>query len=140
MARDALCFPREDRAVPEYGRTNMARLAQAGAHDLRAQPDHGIPELVQGSPKIYRAGVSLAGEAKNLPEGLRFEKFWGGKYSQFVLTGPYSDLPAASGRVFEIVAERKIQMHDDYCIENYVTDPQTTPQDQCITKILIPTI
>jgi hypothetical protein len=41
--------------------------------------------------------------------------------------------------VFEIVAEKKIQMRDDYCIENYVNDPQTTPEDQLVTQILIPT-
>ena len=31
----------------------------------------------------------------------------------------YANLPEASGRVFEIVAEKKIQMRDDYCIEHY---------------------
>jgi hypothetical protein len=44
---------------------------------------------------------------KELPEGVRYEKFKGGKYSKFVLTGPYSQLPAASGRVFELVKQRK---------------------------------
>jgi hypothetical protein len=31
-------------------------------------------------------------------------------------------------------------MRDDYCIENYLTDLRTTPHDQCITEILIPTM
>lgn len=99
----------------------------------------GYMSLYKVGPKVYRAGVSLAAEPKNLPEGLRYEQFPGGKYSRFVLTGPYSDLPAACGRVFQILEEKKIQVRDDYCIENYVSDPRTTPEDQLVTEILIPT-
>ncbi len=95
--------------------------------------------LYRRGPKIYRAGFAIASSPKNLPAGLTYEKFNGGKYSRFVLTGPYTDLPAASGRVFEIVAEQGIAMRDDFCIENYVTDPSTTPADKNVTEILIPT-
>ncbi len=96
--------------------------------------------LYKVEPKIYRAGVSLATAPKNSPESLQFEKFKGGKYSRFVLTGPYSLLPEACGRVFEIVSETKIRLRDDYCIENYVNDPRTTPEQQLVTEILIPTV
>lgn len=96
--------------------------------------------LYKVEPKIYRAGVAVAEQPKNLPEGLRYEKFKGGKYSRFVLTGPYSLLPEASRRVFEIVTEKKIQLRDDYCIENYTNDPRTTPEDQLTTEILVPTV
>jgi effector-binding domain-containing protein len=100
----------------------------------------GYMSLYKVGPKVYRAGVSIAAEPKNLPGNFKHEKFKGGKYSRFVLTGPYANLPQASGRVFEIVAEKKIQMRDDYCIENYANDPRTTPEDQLITQILIPTV
>ena len=96
--------------------------------------------LYKVGPKIYRAGVSVAEEPKNLPENLRYEKFKGGKYSKFVLTGSYANLAEASGRVFEIVAEKKIQMRDDFCLENYTNDPRTTPEEQLVTEILIPTM
>jgi effector-binding domain-containing protein len=56
------------------------------------------------------------------------------------LTGPYSQLPEASGRVFHIVAEKKIPVRDDFCIENYANDPRTTPEPQLMTAILIPTL
>lgn len=95
--------------------------------------------LYQRGPEVYRAGFALAEAPKNLPAGLEYFHFPGGKYSQFVLVGPYSDLPTASGRVFEIVAEKNIPMRDDFCIENYVTDPRTTPEDQTVTHILVPT-
>jgi effector-binding domain-containing protein len=100
----------------------------------------GYTSLYQVASKIYRAGVSLAAPPKQLPEGLEYAQFKGGKYSRFVLTGSYSNLPQASGRVFEIVAEKKIQLRDDYCIENYVNDPRTTPEEKLITEILVPTV
>jgi effector-binding domain-containing protein len=49
-------------------------------------------------------------------------------------------LPEASRRVFEIAAEKKIEMRDDYCIENYINDPRTTPEEELVTEILIPTV
>lgn len=100
----------------------------------------GYMSLYKAEAKIYRAGFALAAEPKNLPAALKYEKFKGGKYSRFTLTGSYVNLPQASGRVFEIVAEKKIQMRDDFCIENYANDPRTTPEDQLITQILIPTV
>jgi DNA gyrase inhibitor GyrI len=96
--------------------------------------------LYKVGPKIYRAGVALAAAPQNLPGGIASEKFKGGKYSRFVLTGPYSSLPEACGRVFQIVSDTKIQLRDDYCIENYVNDPRTTPEEQLVTEILIPTV
>ena len=100
----------------------------------------GFVSLYKVGPKIYRAGVSVADAPRDLPPSVRYEKFKGGKYSKFVYTGPYGNLGEVSGRVFEIVAEKKIQMRDDYCIENYVNDPKTTPEDQLVTEILIPTV
>jgi effector-binding domain-containing protein len=48
-------------------------------------------------------------------------------------------MPEASRRVFQIVSERKIQLRDDFCIENYANDPRVTPEPELITQILIPT-
>lgn len=100
---------------------------------------NGYMSLYKVGPKIYRAGVSVAAAPQQVSENLGYEKFKGGKYMKFVLTGPYSNLPQGSGRVFEIVAERKIEMRDDYCIKNYANDPRTTPEDKLITEILVPT-
>jgi effector-binding domain-containing protein len=94
--------------------------------------------LYKRGPKIYRAGFALAARPENLPEGLLYEKLSGGRYERFTLTGPYTDLPAASGRVFEIMAEKGIEIREDFCIEHYVTDPRVTPEDQTVTEILIP--
>jgi|SRR5947209_4162723 len=100
----------------------------------------GYTSLYKAPQQIYRAGVTTSEPPRNLPEGVRYEKFKGGKYSKFVLTGSYAQLPQASGRVFEIVKQKNMAMRDDYCIENYVNDPRTTPEEQLITEILIPTV
>jgi DNA gyrase inhibitor GyrI len=99
----------------------------------------GYSSLYKVAQQIYRAGVSLAAKPENLPAGVAYENFKGGKYSRFVLTGSYANLPEASRRVYKTVAETKIQTRDDFAIENYKNDPRTTPEDQLITEILVPT-
>lgn len=100
----------------------------------------GYLSLYKMGPKIYRAGVALAGLPAKLPEGVSDMEFNGGKYSRFVLTGPYANLGRATGRVMELITETKLPLRDDYFIENYVNDPRTTPEEQLITQILVPTI
>ena len=99
----------------------------------------GYMSLYKMQPNIYRAGFALAAPPVELPAGLEYEKFSGGRYSRFVLTGPYSLLGQATGRVFEIVSKNGIMMRMDYCIENYVNDPRKTPPEELVTEILIPT-
>lgn len=100
----------------------------------------GYMSLYKRGPQVYRAGLALAAPPRALPDDLRYEVFPGGKYSRFVLTGPFAQLPEASSRVFEIMAEKNLIERDDYCIENYVDDPRVTPEEQLRTEILIPTI
>jgi DNA gyrase inhibitor GyrI len=100
----------------------------------------GYTSLYKMSPNTYRAGVSVAEPPKDLPEGVDYSLFEGGKYSRFVLTGPYSNLQDASRRVFEIVSQTDLPMRPDYCIENYVNDPRKTPEEELVTEILIPTL
>lgn len=99
----------------------------------------GYFSLYKMGPKIYRAGVAVAAPPVDLPEGMEYEKFSGGKYSRFVLIGPYSLLPEASGRAWQLADEKKILLRDGFAIENYVNDPNTTPEEQLITEILFPT-
>ena len=98
----------------------------------------GFTSLYKVGPLVYRAGVSLAAPPVDLPQGLQYEIFKGGKYAKFVLTGTYSNLPKASGRAFQSVNETKIQLRDDFCIENYVNNPATATEDKLITEILFP--
>lgn len=102
-------------------------------------PITGFLSLYNVNEQVYRAGVSVAARPDDLPLGLRYEHFKGGKYSRFVYTGPYTGLPEVSGRVFHIVHDKKIPLRDDFNIENYVNDPKTTPEDQLVTEIMFPT-
>jgi len=95
--------------------------------------------LYKMGPDTYRAGVAVAAPPAELPEGLQYEKFAGGKYSRFVLTGPFSDLPQASGRAWQLAGEKRIPLRDDFAIEYYVKDPRVTPEAELITEILIAT-
>jgi DNA gyrase inhibitor GyrI len=99
----------------------------------------GYMSLYKVKPQVYRAGLALSEPPHQLPQGMEYSYFKGGKYSKFVLTGSYKDLPEACGRVFEIVETDKILTRDDFCLENYITDPGKTPEDENITEILIPT-
>lgn len=99
----------------------------------------GFLSLYKIGPKIYRAGVSVAAPPVKIPEGLQYEKFPGGRYSRFTWTGSYAKLPEVSGRVWQLAAEKQIPQRDDFAIENYANDPKTTPEEQLITEILVPT-
>src|ERR1700738_720352 len=91
--------------------------------------------LYKIGPQIYRAGFGLDGPPVQLPEGFKYELFPAGKYSRFLLTGPYTQLPQASGRVWRLVEETGIKTRDDFAIENYLNDPTSTPEDQLMTEI-----
>lgn len=100
----------------------------------------GAAALYKTEAGIYRAGFLLAAAPADLPEGVQYEKLGSGKYVRLVLTGPYDQLPEATGRAFAIMAEKKVALRDDFNIEHYVTDPRTTPQEQSITEILFPAV
>ncbi len=100
----------------------------------------GFMSLYKIEPQmIYRAGVIVNSRPEHLPADLKYEKFDGGKYSRFVLTGSYSNLPEACGRVFKIVRETSLPVRNAFYIEHYLNDPKVTPEDQLVTEILIPT-
>jgi len=99
----------------------------------------GASALYKCGPDIYRAGYILAQRPASVLDGLSYEEVPGGKYVKFVLHGPYSQLPQATPRAFQIVEEKQIQLRDGFNIENYVTDPRTTPQEDSITEIMFPT-
>ena len=89
---------------------------------------------------IYRAGASLREKPANVPAGLSYQKFEGGKYYRFTLTGSYMQLPEACGLVFKAVKDLGLKVRPAFFIENYVNDPAKTPEAELKTEILIPTV
>lgn len=94
--------------------------------------------LYRIGPQVYRAGFGLSAAPVELPSGLAYDAFEGGKYASFVLTGSYANLPGASRRVWDTVAEKKLAVREGFAIENYLNDPRVTPEDELITHILVP--
>jgi AraC family transcriptional regulator len=101
----------------------------------------GIDKSKQGDEAmIYQAGVCLASKPADLPKGLQYKKIDAGRYAQFLLTGPYSQIWIAFSQIFQALSESKVPLREEYCIENYINDPKTTPEDQLQTQILIPVL
>ena len=87
---------------------------------------------------IYQAGVALASEPRKLPDGFGQRAVKSGNYARFLLTGPYSQIWMAFDRIFESLAEQKVELRPEFCIENYLNDPRVTPEDQLRTELLVP--
>ncbi len=87
---------------------------------------------------IYQAGVALAAESRNLPSGLQHRAIKSGNYARFLLTGSYAQIWPAFDRIFKQLAEARVALRPEFCIENYLNDPRTTPEVQLQTELLIP--
>ncbi|AGH94508.1 GyrI-like domain-containing protein [Pseudobdellovibrio exovorus] len=92
-----------------------------------------------GEPeKVYRAGVEVAAKPKTVPTGMQYERFRGGRYAKFTLTGSYRYLPAASEKAETYLETNKTAIRDSYYIENYISNPKETAEEKLVTEILIP--
>jgi AraC family transcriptional regulator len=87
---------------------------------------------------IYQAGVACRENPGKLPGGLEHRVIRSGRYARFLLTGPYSHIWMAFDRIFKTLAEQKVELRPEFCIENYLNDPRTTPEDQLQTELLVP--
>lgn len=87
---------------------------------------------------IYQAGVALRHPPAAPLKGLQYRKIEAGKYARFLLIGIYSHIWSAFDQVFKTLAEKKIALREEFCMENYLNDPKVTPEDQLQTEILIP--
>jgi AraC family transcriptional regulator len=87
---------------------------------------------------IYQAGVALASEPKKLPPGMQYRAIPSGRYARFVLTGPYAQIWQAFDQVFKTLAEKKVELRPEFCVENYLNDPRETPEEKLLTEILVP--
>lgn len=121
-------------SAPEAWHTAHGLAAELSKHNRIS----GYLSLYKVPRPVYRAGFALEAPPTELPSGLKYELFEGGKYAKFVLTGPYSHLPQASSRVFELIEQQDIPTRDDFYIENYINDPRTTPESELVTEILVP--
>jgi predicted transcriptional regulator YdeE len=131
--------PFQETAAPAWQalRANEAHIAPASQITARLSQYRIEPQKM-----TYRAGVAVSEIPPQLPAGFLATTLGGDseKYIKFILTGPYSLLPAASGRVWDIVREKQFRLRPAFCLEHYADDPQHTPESDLITEILIPVL
>jgi AraC family transcriptional regulator len=96
------------------------------------------PNKAGDDAMTYQAGVAVSEQPSSSLKGLQYRKIEGGKYARFLLIGPYSQIGRAFEQIFKKLAENKVKLREEYCIENYLNDPQVTPEDQLQTELLIP--
>jgi AraC family transcriptional regulator len=87
---------------------------------------------------IYEAGIGVASPPAKPLRGLQYKKIKDGKYARFLLTGPYAQIWIAFNQIFKTLAENKIELRQEFCIENYLNDPKVTSEDQLQTELLVP--
>lgn len=101
----------------------------------------GFMALYKFDPMTYRAGVSLeSAPTKPLPAGFRYEHVPGGKFTSWTLKGSWSQLPQASGAVWDEVKKQNIKTRNDFNVEHYLNSPDDTPEDRLLTEILVATV
>lgn len=89
---------------------------------------------------IYQAGIALAAAPQKLPSKMQYRAVASGKYARFLHIGPYKEIGAVFDHAFKLLAESKTNLRSEFCIENYLNDPQTTPEKELKTEILIPVV
>jgi AraC family transcriptional regulator len=87
---------------------------------------------------IYEAGVGVSSAPEKPLKGLQYKKVKDGKYARFLLTGPYSQIWMAFNQIFKTLAESKLELRQEFCIENYLNDPKATPENELLTELLVP--
>ena len=100
----------------------------------------GYTSLYCMNPSTYRAGVLVEEAPAEVPAGLEYQHFAGGRFLRFVLQGSYAQLPQASGRAWEIAHSGGREVREGFAIENYCNDPRVTPEAELLTEILIPIV
>jgi effector-binding domain-containing protein len=86
----------------------------------------------------YQAAVPIAGEPKVPPQGdIRLGQAPSGKALRFVHRGSYDSMDMTYEAITNHLDERRIEAGDVF-IEEYVTDPRTTPDERLIVTIYVP--
>jgi AraC family transcriptional regulator len=96
------------------------------------------PRKTGDDAMIYQAGVTVSEPPSATLNGLQYKKIDGGKYARFLLIGPYQQIGPAFDQIFKTLADKKVELREEFCIEAYLNDPKVTPEDKLETEILIP--
>lgn len=86
----------------------------------------------------FQAAIPIAEEPKEAPRGdIAIGKSPSGKALKFVHRGSYDSMDATYDAITNFLDERRLEAQDSF-VEEYVTDPVTTPEDKLVINILVP--
>jgi effector-binding domain-containing protein len=87
----------------------------------------------------YRAAVPIAQVPKVAPQGdIAVGDAPSGKMLKFVHRGSYDDMDTTYEAITNYLDEKRLEAKGIF-IEEYMTDPIKTPQDQLVINVLVPT-
>lgn len=87
----------------------------------------------------YQAAVPVAQEPKVAPKGdVAVGDAPSGKMLKFVHRGSYDDMDTTYEAITNYLDEKRLEAKDIF-IEEYMTDPVKTPEDQLVINVLVPT-
>jgi effector-binding domain-containing protein len=86
----------------------------------------------------FQAGIPVAAETKVPPKGdLSLGKSPDGKTLKFVHRGSYDSMDTTYEAITNYLDEKQLEAKDMF-IEEYVTDPLKTPEDQLVVNVYVP--
>ena len=86
----------------------------------------------------FQAAIPLAEEPKNPPRGdIAVGKSPSGRALKFVHRGSYDSMDTTYEAITNHLDEKRLEAKDLF-IEEYATDPVTTPEDQLVITVLVP--
>jgi effector-binding domain-containing protein len=86
----------------------------------------------------FQAAVPLAEEPQNPPRGdIAVGKSPAGRALRFVHRGSYDSMDSTYEAITNHLDEKRLEAKDLF-IEEYATDPVTTPEDQLVITVLVP--
>jgi effector-binding domain-containing protein len=87
----------------------------------------------------YQAAVPVAQAPKVAPQGdIAVGDAPSGKVLKFVHRGSYDDMDTTYEAITNYLDEKRLEAKDIF-IEEYMTDPIKTPEDQLVINVLVPT-
>jgi effector-binding domain-containing protein len=115
-----------------YGYLAKEKIAPAG-------PPLAIYTQTDDAGFEYEAAVPIAEEPKVKPQGdVRLGKAPSGKALKFVHRGSYDAMDTVYEAITNHLDEKRLEAKDIF-IEEYLTDPTKTPEDQLVINIFVPT-
>ncbi len=97
-----------------------------------------IESIKETAKHIYKVALSHPDNKEMAFNNLKKEILPEGKYLKFILTGSYQGVWPAFDRIFKYISENGLELAEGPCLENYINDPNVTPEKDLLTELLVP--